>query len=284
MQYTIYISEGRPRLPTASFVPMSRAHTHSPSPSIRFRQRFPSFFESARTLPGFRRDRPLQVQDPHTFILRQVFRSRLHSTIPSPASTSRTHGRPSAPPRFLLRLPILPFSFTLRKPTVHASYTLTSSKTGSLTSMPSMVVRRWTRSHTSSRLPIATLLFSWSVPSVHKSTPTSSHMIADCATLSRMPTSSAYAPEVRSTRVNFPHHWSRLLVVTPVRPSTGRPESDPVKHPDATSVPGTPVTDAVEDVPVESREAAAGVNQRGHLYRARFRARHGVLARCMLTF
>ena len=122
-------------------------------------------------------------------------------------------------------------------------------------------------------------------------------MITDYVTLLQTSTSSARASEVRSTRANFLHRQSLLLVPqgtnTPTpdtRTDAGSPsneasnESDPGKHQDATAVPGSDVdADTAEDVLsllpigvytllIRRHVAAGGGDQRGDLYGTRFRA------------
>ena len=121
--------------------------------------------ESARTMPGFRRDCSLQVQD-RTHSMSTTASSHARSspqdhTDPS-ISRVRVHlvnmGHQLPRRRILTARPLCtwPSFLTSPKPSVHASHSLTSLKVGSPTKMPLNGVRLSTRSHTSSRLPIVT--------------------------------------------------------------------------------------------------------------------------------
>ena len=121
--------------------------------------------ESARTMPGFRRDCSLQVQD-RTHSMSTTASSHARSspqdhTDPS-ISRVRVHlvnmGHQLPRRRILTARPLCtwPSFLTSPKPSVHASHSLTLLKVGSPTKMPLNGVRLSTRSHTSSILPIVT--------------------------------------------------------------------------------------------------------------------------------
>ena len=154
---------------------------------------------------------------------------------------------------------IMPSFLASPKPSVHASHSLTSLKTGSRTRTPLTGVRPSTRSHTSSRLPIASWLFLGRVLDAQKyfHAVTYAHRLRDSPSdVYQFRTcigSPFHSGELSPPPITSPRSQGTSTPTPDARTDKGSPsnegskESDPGKHEDATAILGSDA-DAAEDV------------------------------------